>query len=367
MKVEFVNLKRQNKLYWKEFSSAISNVIKKADFIQGEELDSFEANFAKYCGVKYAIGLNSGTDALFFALLANNIGKGDEVITVVNSYFSSAMVISQTGAKPVFVDVRSDNFNMDIDLIERSITKHTKAIIPVHLCGQPVDMDPISKLAKKHNLIIIEDACQAHGAKYKGKRVPITGTGAFSFYPGKNLGSFGDGGALVTDNKGIAKKTLLLRNDGSILKYKHEQLGYKSRLDTLQAAVLDVKLKHLTNWNTKRRYAATLYKKLLSDVEQITLPQEMTYAYHVYHIYMIQAPNRNQLQKYLAKNGVATIIHYPTPIHLQKAYINLGYKEGDFPVAEKLAKNILSLPVFPEINPNEIEYISSKIRNFYTE
>ncbi|MDP3983111.1 MAG: DegT/DnrJ/EryC1/StrS family aminotransferase, partial [bacterium] len=250
MKVEFVNLKRQNEAHWIEFNSAISNVIKKADFIQGEELDSFEANFAKYCGVKYAIGLNSGTDALFFALLANNIGKGDEVITVVNSYFSSAMVISQTGAKPVLVDVRSDNFNMDIDLIERSITKHTKAIIPVHLCGQPADMDPISELAKKHKLIVIEDACQAHGAKYKGKRVPVTGTGAFSFYPGKNLGSFGDGGALITDDKDIAKKTLLLRNDGSITKYKHEQLGYKSRLDTLQAAVLDVKLKHLTNWNT---------------------------------------------------------------------------------------------------------------------
>lgn len=373
MKIDFVDLPRQNKLYKKELMGAIGHIVDSASFIQGPELSKFEKEFAAFCNKKFCIGLNSGTDALMLALLAYGIKPGDEVITVPNSYFSTAMVISQIGAVPVFVDIDPVNYNIDVNRIEEKITKKTKAIIPVHLYGQAADMDPIVQLAKKYNLAIIEDCCQAHGTKYlprgkagENKIVPYTETGAFSFYPGKNLGCFGDGGAIVTDNPTIAEKLEYLRNDGSKTKYEHRILGFKSRLDTIQAAILSVKLNYLDMFNKKRRDAALLYNKLFSDISQIIIPQEAPYSTHIYHIYAIKAKKRDELQKYLAKNEISTVIHYPKPIHLQDPYLKQGWKKGDLPVTEELCENIISLPIFPEITEEEIQFVSSKIHDFYS-
>jgi len=363
--IDFVDLKRQNRIYKKEITKAIEDTVFNATFSLGKPLEEFEKKFAAFCDKKYAVGLNSGTDALFLTLIAYGIGKGDEVITAANSYIASAMTVSNVAATPVLADVDPKSYNIDPKEIEKRITRKTKAIIPIHLYGQSADMDPIVDIAKKHRLIIIEDCCQAHGGKYKDKILPYTETGAFSFYPGKNLGAFGDGGAVVTDNKQIKEKLKYLRNDGSVEKYVHETFGYKSRLDTLHASILLAKLKHLEKWNQKRRKAAQKYNKLLKGIEQIKTPVEMPYAYHAYHIYAILAEKRDALKKYLEKNGISTVIHYPTPIHLQPVYKNLGYKKGDFPIAEKLAKKTLSLPMFPEIKDSEIEYICKKIKTFY--
>jgi len=366
MKVAFVNLKRQYKTYKKEIDHAIQEVLDTAGFVMGPKNEEFEKAFAKFCNKKYCVGVNSGTDALFLALKAYGIGDGDEVITAPNSYTASAMAATNAGAKPIFTDVDSRSYNIDPTKIEAKITKKTKAIIPVHLYGQPADMDPIVTIAKKHNLIIIEDCCQAHGAKYKGKVLPHTDSGAFSFYPGKNLGAFGDGGAVVTSSKQIKTALEYLRNDGSIEKYVHKTIGYKSRLDTLQASILLTKLKHLKEFVEKRRRAAQKYNKLLKGVAQIKTPVEMDYAHNAYHIYAVLAERRDALKKYLRINGISTVIHYPTPIHLQEAYKDLVYKKGDFPISEELAAKTISLPMFPEIKGTEIEYVCETIRNFYS-
>ncbi len=365
MRVAFVDLKRQNKRYWKTFSNVLIQTLRNSIFVGGEPIERFEHEFARLCGRKYCVGLNSGTDAILFSILAYGIGPGDEVITAPNSYFSPAMMISQIGAKPVFVDVDPKSATIDVTKIEKAITKRTRAIMPVHLCGQSADMDPIVSLAKKYNLKIIEDACQAHGARYKNKILPYTETGTFSFYPGKNLGSFGDAGALVTDNRFIRDVSLKLRNDGSTEKYVHTQFGYKSRLDTMQAAILSAKLPLLAQWNEKRRKAAALYTKLLAKIKQVKPPTQMPYSYHVYHLYMIECEERDKLQTFLTKKGVATVLHYPTPIHLQKPYRELGHKPGVFPVTEKRSKSILSLPMFPEITEREIRYVCDTIGEFY--
>jgi len=365
MNVAFVDLKRQNRLHRAEYKQAINRVVGNADFILGQDLIKFETAFAKFCGAKYCLGLNSGTDALEFALRAVGIKPGDEIITAPNSYFSTAMVITKIGATPVFADVDPHTYTLDPVKVAAAITPRTHAMIPVHLCGQAADMDPLIALAQKHNLTIIEDCCQAHGAKYKGETVPITGLGAFSFYPGKNLGSFGDGGALVTNSKAIATLTEKFRNDGSLVKYRHDLIGSKSRLDTLQAAVLLIKLKYLNRWNDLRRRHARVYNQLLKNIPQIKLPSQVSYAHHVYHLYMIEAPHRNQLQNYLSDHGIATVIHYPIPIHLQPAYKYLGHKRGDFPVTEFASKRILSLPMFPELTSVEIRYIASAVKQFY--
>lgn len=365
MNVAFVDLKRQDRLYHRQFLAAIDRVVRSADFILGQDLETFETAFAKFCGTKYCVGLNSGTDALEFALRAYGIGAGDQVITAPNSYFSTAMVVTKVGATPVFADIDPQTYTLDPHQVTAVITPKTRAIIPVHLCGQAADMDPLIALAQKHNLAIIEDCCQAHGAKYKDQTVPVAGLGAFSFYPGKNLGSFGDAGALVTNSKHIADLMVKLRNDGSGEKYRHDLIGSKSRLDTLQAAILNVKLKYLRRWNQLRRRHAHLYNQLLEGISQIKLPTEASYAHHVYHLYMIATPRRNQLQKYLTDHGIATVIHYPTPIHLQPAYKHLGYKRGDFPVTEAAAKHILSLPMFPELTSAEIRYIASVVKGVY--
>lgn len=364
MKVQFVDLKRQNKYLKKAVMSVIGNRIDEAEFIFGKPLDTFEKAFSTFCGKKYTVGLNSGTDALKLALMAHGIGKSDEVITVPNSYFSTAMVVSDIGATPVFVDIDEDTYTMDSSLIEKAITKKTRAIIPVHLYGQPADMDPILKIAKKYDLIVIEDASQAHGAKYRGKKIPVGHTGTFSFYPSKNLGCFGDGGALVTDDKVVFENVVKLRNDGAIGKYIHESIGIKSRLDTLQAAILQVKLPYLRSWNEKRRKHARTYTKLLKRVPQIKTPKESKNSYHVFHIYCIEYKNRDELKNFLLQNGIEVGIHYPIPIHLQGAYERSGYKKGDFIKTEEKADTILSLPMFPEMTDKEIHYVCEKIKQF---
>ena len=359
MKVNFVAVLRQTQNLKKDLMPKIEAVLDKSDFIQGQAIAEFEEAFAKFCNKKYCVALNSGTDALEFSLLAYGITEG-EVITAPNSYFSTAMVITKVGAKPVFVDVDEESFNLDVEKLEAAITDKTKAIIPVHLAGQPADMDPILELAKKHNLIVIEDACQAHGAEYKGKKTPIGETGCFSFFPGKNLGSFGDSGAIVTDNEEVMKQAHMLRNDGCKEKYQHHVIGFKSRMDTVQAVILTEKLKHLANWIEQRRECAKKYDALLQGV--ITLPKEMSYAKHAYHLYVVRTEKRDELQNYLAEKGIATVIHYPIPIHKQKAYEERNTES--YPITEKLSKTILSIPIFPEITEEEIKCVVENIKAF---
>lgn len=365
MKVNFVDLQRQNKNLKKDLLPVIEQIIIEADFNMGPRLEKFERDFAKFVGNKYAVGLNSGTDALFLALKAYGVGPGDEVIVPANSYFSTAMTVSNLGATPVFIDINPEYYTIEVTKIKNLVTKKTKAIIPVHLYGQPAEMDIVLELAKKYNLVVIEDACQAHGAEYKGKRVPVGETGAFSFYPGKNLGAFGDGGAVATDSLYIANKLLHLRNDGARKKYHHEVFGTKSRLDTLQAAVLNFKLSYLDEWNMLRKKHAKTYVKYLSGISQIKLPAVMDNVDHVFHLFVIEAKQRDNLQRYLKKRGVDTVIHYPLPIHLQKPYKGLGYKNGDFPITEEKSKKIISLPMFPELKEKEIRYVANSIKDFY--
>ncbi|MEK7165671.1 MAG: DegT/DnrJ/EryC1/StrS family aminotransferase [Patescibacteria group bacterium] len=365
MQISFVDLKRQNKIHLRTYQDVITNCIVEAEFIDGKAVNDFEKKFAAYCNKLDCITVNSGTDALFLTLLAYEIGPGDEVITTPNSYFSTAMVIEHTGAKVVFADIDPNTYTINPAEVEKKISSRTRALIPIHLFGQPANMDPLITLAKKNSIFIIEDCCQAHGAKYKDKTVPYTETGAFSFYPGKNLGSFGDGGAVVTNNRKVARKIRLLRNDGSIIKYQHRTFGYKSRLDTIQAAILNNKLLHLDTWNELRRKHAAIYTKALQSVNKIRTPVETNYAYHVFHLYVIDTPERNELQKNLFKHGINTVIHYPIPIHLQLPYRKKGYNHGNFPIAENAANRILSLPMFPELTVKEIRFISEKIENFF--
>lgn len=364
MNIKLVNLVRQNQQIKPEILPIIEEVIDNAEFILGKSLEKFESNFASYCGKKYAIGVNSGTDALRLALIAYGIGEGDEVITVPNSYFSTAMVISQIGARPVFVDVDPQNYLIDENKLANVLTPKTKAIVPVHLYGQAAEMDTIIGFAHKHDLIVIEDACQAHGAEYKSKKVPYGETGAFSFYPGKNLGCFGDGGAIVSDNRRIIERIAYLRNDGAKNKYFHEMFGFKSRLDDLQSAVLNFKLKLLDSWNQKRRLHAKKYSQLLGNVKEIRIPNESKNRKHVFHLYVIQYEKRDLLKEFLSGKGIETGIHYPIPIHLQNAYINYGFKKNQFPVTERAASTILSLPMFPELTVDEIEFVAGQIKRF---
>lgn len=364
MNVPFVDLRSQYRGIEKEIDASIKNVIENADFILGQELEQFEKEFAQYCDVQFAVGLDSGTSALELALRVYGIGPGDEVITVANTFIATASAIAFTGARPVLVDIDPQTYNIATSNIASVITKRTRAIIPVHLYGQPADMDPIMEIAKKHNLIIVEDACQAHGALYKGRKVGSIGNiGCFSFYPAKNLGAFGDGGILVTHDKEIAERVRMLRNYGQQEKYKHLFIAYNRRLDTLQAAVLRVKLKYLENWNESRRNHAGLYGKLLSG-NNLLLPLEAKNARHVYHLYVVRAAKREALQKHLKNNGIATGIHYPIPVHEQPAYQYLGYKKGDFPISEAYAEQILSLPMYPELTEEQIAYVAKAIKGF---
>jgi len=366
MNVPFVDLRAQYKSLISEVQQAIAAVLERGDFILGEEVSLFEEEFAVYCGVTQAIGVDSGTSALELALRAFDIGPGDEVITAANTFIASALPISYTGATPVLVDTDPQTYTMDVSLLENSITEQTKAVIPVHLYGQPADMDPIMEIARKYGLVVIEDACQAHGAKYKGKRVGSLGhAAAFSFYPAKNLGAYGDGGMVVTNDERVAKSLQMLRDYGQREKYHHEVLGYNHRLDTLQAAVLRVKLKHLDAWNAARRQHAQLYGELLAH-SPVVLPTEAD-AEPVYHLYVIRVEHRDALRAYLRDKGIATGIHYPIPVHLQPAYRDLGYEKGSFSVTEEYAEQVLSLPMYAELTPGSIEYVAEAIRDFVSE
>lgn len=365
MNVPFVDLNVQYQSIATEVQEAISRVIERSAFILGDELELFEREFAEYCETGFAVGLDNGTSALELALRAYGIGDEDEVITSAHTFIATASAIAFTGARPVLVDIDSNTYNLNPDQIEAAITSNTKAIIPVHLYGQPADMDKVMDIASNHNLIVIEDACQAHGARYKNRRVGSIGdAAAFSFYPSKNLGAYGDGGILVTDNEELAEKIRMLRNYGQKEKYNHLFLAYNRRLDTIQAAILRVKLKLLDDWNESRRRAASLYNRLIAD-SVIHLPYCAPYAEHVYYLYVIRVSKRDKLQAWLKTKGVATGIHYPVPIHQQKAYEYLGYKEGDFPITEQYVGEFLSLPMFPEITEEQIAYVAECIQSFY--
>jgi dTDP-4-amino-4,6-dideoxygalactose transaminase len=362
--VPFVDLGAQYRTIAAEIDEAVSKVIRETDFILGREVRLFEEEFARFCEVQYAIGVDSGTSALELALRAHGIGPGDEVITAVNSFIASALAISHAGATPVLVDVDRQTYTMDVSAVEKAITPRTKAIIPVHLYGHPADMDPILQLAQRHQLVVVEDACQAHGARYKGKRVGSLGhAGAFSFYPGKNLGAYGDGGAVVTNDHDMAKRLEMLRNYGQKEKYQHMFRGYNRRLDTLQAAVLRVKLKYVEKWNDARRQNANRYRLLLENSE-VTTPNEASYAESVWHLYVIRANQRDALKDHLASRGISCGIHYPFPIHLQPAYRDLGYKKGDFPVTEDYAQRIISLPMYAELTPELMRFVAQGILEF---
>jgi dTDP-4-amino-4,6-dideoxygalactose transaminase len=366
MNVTFVDLKRQYKYLKKDIDRAICKVLKSTHFILGEEEQKFEREFAEYCGAKYGIGVASGTDALLISLRALGIGNGDEVITTPNTFTATVDAIVRNRARPVLVDIDPDTYNIDAAKIEKKITKKTKAIIPVHLYGLPAEMGRIMKIARKHKLFVVEDAAQAHGAEYKERKAGSFGiTGCFSFYPAKNLGAYGDGGMIITSNKQLAEKLRMLRNYGSRKKYYHDFVGYNSRLDEIQAAILRVKLKHLNKWENKRRKHAALYRKLLKSINEIVLPEEVKDLKHVYHLFVIRTKQRNALQKYLGSKGIQTGIHYPIPIDLEKAYRFLGYRKGDFPVTEKYDKEILSLPMFPELTDKEIRYTCREIVKFF--
>jgi dTDP-4-amino-4,6-dideoxygalactose transaminase len=365
--VPLVDLHAQYQSIAQEINHAISSLLQRGDFILGEEVCLFEQEFAAYCEAAYAVGVDSGTSALELALRAFGVGPGDEVITVANSYIATALAISHTGAKPVLVDADPRTYTIDISAVANAISSRTRAIIPVHLYGQPADMDPILEIARAHRLFVLEDACQAHGATYKGRRVGSLGdAAAFSFYPGKNLGAYGDAGAVVTNDESLAKSLQQLRNYGQIEKYNHLVKGYNRRLDTLQAAVLRVKLAHLDAWNAARRRHATFYNTCLAESGALT-PHEASYGNSVWHLYVIQTARRDELKTQLQERGISAGVHYPLPIHLQPAYSDLGYKRGEFPVAERCAQRCLSLPMYAELSDSTIQYVADSVQQLHSE
>jgi dTDP-4-amino-4,6-dideoxygalactose transaminase len=394
-KIKFLDLTAQYKSIKKEIDKAIKRVVESGQFIGGKEVENFEKEFARFCGVKYAISVNSGTDALFLSLKALGIGPGDEVITTPFTFIATAEVIANLGAKPVFVDIDPRTFNINPQQLAYQLTKlgklKVKAIVPVHLFGQMADMDEIMRIAKKYKLFVIEDAAQAIGAKiiqnstvknqndnskFKINRIKkqtwrmagsIGDLGCFSFFPSKNLGAYGDGGMVITNNKKLAEKIRLLKNHGSFPKEKYLNLilGTNSRLDAIQAAILRVKLKYLSKWSKKRAEIASYYSKNLKGVGDIITPAIASNRTHIFHQYTIRTKFRDKLQKYLSKNGIPTMIYYPLPLHLQPAFKYLGYKKGDFPEAEKVSKEVLSLPIYPELSKKDQEFIVRKIKGFY--
>ena len=364
MQVPFGDLKRQYFSIKGEIDGAIHRVLEKGWFILGENVEAFERAFSKYCGAKFGIGVGSGTEALHLALLACGAESGDEVITVPNTAVPTVSAISFANARPVFVDIDPQTYTVDPSKIEEKITARTKVILPVHLYGHPADMDPILGIARKYTLKVVEDVCQAHGSEYKGRKVGSIGdVGCFSFYPSKNLGAYGDGGMVVTNDEALAEKVWLLRNYGQRKRYYHSIKGFNSRLDEIQASILLTKLKYLDEWNRKRRQIADLLNRLIEN-NSVTKPIEKGYAYHIYHLYVIRHPQRDRLKDYLHKKGIQSLIHYPIPIHLQEAYRDLKLGNGTYPVSERCAQEILSLPMYPELENNEVEYIVEVINQF---
>ena len=359
--VPFVDLRKQHEHIEAELCEGFQRVLRESSFVLGKEVAAFEEAFASYLGTSHVIAVNSGTAALQLALLALDIGSGDEVITVPNTFIATAEAISAVGGRPVFVDVDPVSHTMDPAAVERAITARTKALLPVHLYGQPADLDSLLLVAQKHNIFVIEDACQAHGAEYRAKKTGTLGiAGCFSFYPSKNLGCLGEGGAVVTNDASLAKRVRMLRDHGSVRKYEHSFTGYNFRLEGLQGAMLSVKLKYLDVWNDRRRAYAKRYNDLF-DGSPIEIPREMPYARHVYHLYVVQIHNRDALRQQLAIRGVESGLHYPIPLHLQVAYSHLGYQRGDFPVCEHAAQRILSLPMYPELTNEQVKFVVSAV------
>lgn len=359
--IPFVDLKAQYHSIKPEIDAAVLRVLESTQFILGKEVAAFEEAFAAYCHAKYAIGVNSGTSALHLALLAAGVGPGDEVITVPHTFVATVAAIWYTGARPVFVDIDPISYTMDVRRIEAAITERTKVILPVHLYGQPADLDPILEIGKRHGLIVIEDACQAHGSEYKGRRIGSIGDlTCFSFYPGKNLGAYGEGGAVTTNNPDYNRTIRMLRDWGAERKYHHDLKGFNYRMEGMQGAILGVKLRYLEQWTEARRAHAAQYDTLLrgSDVET---PAVMPHSRHVYHIYGVRTPRRDALQQRLTALGIQTGLHYPIPVHLLRAYADLGYTRGDFPHSERAAAEVLSLPMYAELSDAQIEEVSAAI------
>jgi dTDP-4-amino-4,6-dideoxygalactose transaminase len=360
--IPFVDLKTQYALIREDVNAAIQRVLDTCQFTLGSEVSLFEEEYASHSQAEYGIAVNTGTSALHLALLAAGIGPGDEVITTPFTFVATVAAIGYTGAKPVFVDIDPRTFTIDTKQIEAAISLRTRAIIPVHLYGQPADMDPILEIARRHNLVVIEDACQAHGAQYKGRRVGAIGDmGCFSFYPGKNLGAYGEGGMVTTNNAGYTRTIRMLRDWGAERKYHHELKGYNYRMEGIQGAVLRVKLRHLENWTEARRRAASTYERLFAG-SGVSTPQCMPHARHVFHVYAIRSPQREVWQKALAEQGIQTGIHYPIPVHLLPAWAELGYQAGQFPHAEQAAKEVLSLPMFPELSDAQCGEVVRAVR-----
>jgi dTDP-4-amino-4,6-dideoxygalactose transaminase len=358
MEVPFLDLKAQNQALKAEILPLWEEILDSAGFIGGKHVNAFEEEFASACSVKHCVAVNSGTDALRFIFLALGLEPGDEIITVPNTFIATTEAITQAGGKIVFVGIDPDTYNVDTSKLESAITPKTKGIVPVHLYGQPAAMDSVLSIADKYGLWVIEDACQAHLAEYKGRKAGSMGVaGAFSFYPGKNMGACGEGGAVTTNDEDLAAKVRMLRDHGQSKKYHHEMEGYNGRCDAVQAAALRIKLKHLPAWNEARRNNAKIYLDLLKEVDGVILPKTNKHCLHVYHLFVIQVDNRDDVVEALKQIGISTGLHYPIPLHLQKAYECMGLSVGSFPVAENCVKRLLSLPMYPELSEEQIVYV----------
>jgi dTDP-4-amino-4,6-dideoxygalactose transaminase len=366
--VPFVDLAAQQASIQTEIGAAIHGVLSECNFVLGPQVEEFERDFARFAGCEYAVGVSNGLDALRLALMAMDIGPGDDVILPANTYIATALAVSAVGARPALVDCDPHTYNIDANLIESAVTPRTKAIIPVHLTGQAADMDPILEVAGRHGLRVIEDAAQSHGTLYKGRSCGSLGSmGCFSFYPGKNLGAYGDGGMVTTDDPELAARVRRLRNYGQTAKYRHVEKGLNARLDTLQAAILSVKLRHLPRWNEARAAHAEGYRDLLGGVGDLVFQREAGYSTHVYHLFVVETERRDALRERLEARGIQTGVHYPIPIHLQRAYEDLDHRAGGFPEAERLAKRTLSLPMFPELRREQIERVAEEIEGFFAD
>jgi dTDP-4-amino-4,6-dideoxygalactose transaminase len=363
MQVPFLDLKSHHAPLLGEINSAIQDVIESSAFAGGPFVGRFEEDFAAYCNAPFSIGVGSGTDALWLTLLALGVGPGDEVITVPNTFMATAEAITYCGATPVFVDVDERTYTLDPQALEGVVTARTKAIIPVHLFGQPADMGPILEFARRHGLFVVEDACQAHGAEYKGRRTGTLGEAAcFSFYPGKNLGAFGEAGAVVTGNAELRERIRILRDHGQVRKYHHTMIGWNCRMDGIQAAVLSVKLRYLERGNQLRRTHAAHYNQALASIEEVVTPFQAADVRHVYHVYAIRVQERDQVIRVLSEKGIGCGVHYPVPVHLQEAYRDLRYDQGAFPIAERCAREFVSLPMFPELTSAQVERVAQCVR-----
>lgn len=362
MSIPLLDLKAQYRSIKEEVESSVLDVLRSGCYILGPKVEEFERAVATYCGVDYAVGVANGTDALVLSLDALGVGPGDEVITTTFTFYATAESISRLGATPVFVDIDAQTYNMDVNQIEAKITSRTKAIIPVHIFGQPSEMDEIGEIAANHGLKVVEDACQAIGAKYKGRKVGSLGDAAcFSFFPSKNLGGAGDGGIVATNDKELADKVRALRQHGSTRKYYHNLIGYNSRLDALQAAILMVKLKYIDKWNDARRQKAQLYNQLFADSNVVT-PEALEHIKHVYHLYVIRVPNRADVESVLNEEQIGHGVYYPVPLHLQEVYRGLGYSEGDLPVSEAASHETLAIPLYPELKTEDMRTIAEQVK-----